>query len=187
MSPALRLFHADTSGRSAGCCAIPAQDARWLALLVDTEGSICVNIGRDRPMGRSPVHGMVVGVSNCDLGLLEVAQRLACGGHIRVCPDPPISAAIAGNHKVYRLGFASRTAFNLLVNLYPWFIVKKKQAKVAMYLEHLKHSRKVSRGRLTESELVERENLCSILKSLNKRVDVDVSWIPDPLVDGHLA
>ena len=157
------------------------EDARWLALLVDTEGSITVNISNNHAEGRSTLHNVVVSVTNCDLRLLEIAQKLAGDGRIDVKPPSP-NAVVQSNHTVYSLVFQGRAAYTLLSRMYPWLITKQRQAKACLYLAGLKQDRETPRERLSEMELAQREAVCNIIKALNHREDPDDSHIPDPML-----
>lgn len=155
------------------------EDARWLALLVDTEGSITVNISNAHAEGRSTAHNPVISIANCDLKLLEYAQKLA-DGHGRIYNKPPTAGAIVqSNHPVYSLVFSASDVYTLLTRIYPWLITKKRQARAALHLSGLKQSN-TSRARLSGDDLEEREVICNTIKALNHREDVDDSWIPDP-------
>ena len=158
---------------------VSPEDARWLALLVDTEGTITVSINNSRIDGRSPSHNAVVSISNCSLQLLEVARAIAGDGQINEAPAPAINAIVQGSRKVYRLVFSPRSASTLLSRIYPWLIVKQRQAKALLFLEGGKQLR-VPQQRLTTDELNSREYICNIVKALNHGEDPDDAWIPEP-------
>lgn len=186
---------AHTSGRNLRCRGntwfIPAlppernldQDARWLALLVDTEGSVTVNISNNRKSGRSPAHVAIVSITNTSVPLLEKAVELVGEGDINPVA-PTEGAVIKSNKPVFRVVYSSRTAYDLLIRIYPWLIAKKRQARAALYLEGMKQERPDGRKRLDSEELIIRGKLCGVIKELNHGAEPDDSWIDEPgLVD----
>lgn len=155
------------------------QDGRWLALLVDAEGSICVNIDQ-RPGGRAPQHNPVVTISNTNMDLLEVANGLCHGsGSIRPRSETPEHALVQGTRPGFSLRFDGDAAQSLIARMRPWLIVKQRQAKIALHLGWLKKQRNGSTKPLTEAEVAERDRLCDMWKALNAGEDVDVSGIAD--------
>lgn len=158
------------------------QNARWLALLVDTEGTICVNINSSRIDKRSPSHVAVVSITNCNRTLLNIARMTIGDGRIDDCPPPSEDAPVQGTRPVYRLTLTSRSAYELLLRIYPWLIVKQNQAKAAIYLESLKQNREIQRERLDSEEIRYREQICDTMKALNAGEMIDDSWIPAPTV-----
>jgi hypothetical protein len=150
---------------------LPDQDARWLALLVDTEGSISVSV----PNPKS--HSAVVAIANCDRPLLEIAQRLIGGGSIYET-QPKQNKFVTSRRKQFRLTVSSKSAYDLLIRIYPWMIVKERQARAAIYLESLKKPPGLLPP-LTDEEIILRERIRDAIKALNQDKEVDDSWIPD--------
>ncbi len=156
------------------------EDGRWLALLVDAEGSICVNISR--PSGKSPQHCPVVTVNNTNLRLLEIANELTGGmGTIRPVTPPAEHALIQGTRPCHVLSFTADAALTLIARMYPWLIVKQRQARLALHIGSRKRDAPpTGRERLSSEEITHRERICDMWKALNAGHDVDVSAVEEP-------
>lgn len=156
-------------------------DARWIALFLDTEGSIY--IAKNKKSYGNPDYRLCVEFTNTHRGLIdELATKISAGGTVGVLSERPPEGI--GKRDVFRIMVTAKEAASLLVRVYPYLIVKKKQAAVGLFLESLKGSREDPgfKQLLDEESLALRERLHSTMKALND-VDyenVDLSWIPEP-------
>ena len=154
-------------GEDAGRYAQMSQeDARWLALFIDTEGSIVI---RREEEGRS--HSAQVSLGGTSRTLVERAASIV--------GDGAVLKRTGENAPMWFWQLTTKRASDLLVRLYPHLIVKQRQAQLALYLE----SRKWVRGgheQLGKNEVAIRERLWEAMKSLNHFGDPDISWVPQP-------
>jgi DNA modification methylase len=142
---------------------ISDEDARWLALFVDTEGNICVKRGKD------VCGGVQVVLAGCHRPLLERVQAIVGAGNIL--------QREGRNAPVYYWQTSNKIARDLLLRLYPHLIVKQRQARIGIYLESLL-------GRDGQAPSSKREALIDRLWETNKACnsfgDPDLSWVPEP-------
>jgi DNA modification methylase len=158
------------------------EDARWLALFLDTEGSIHVNRNANEGRGQGPSHALACDFTNTHEGLVREAQRLL-GGIGSFCSVEP-----SGRSKrvCHRLTLTGKVAASILPTLYPHLIVKRRQAALGLYLEALKSPTNTPGWKtpLSDSDFALRERIWETMKQLND-VDwasVDTSWVPDPVL-----
>ena len=156
-------------------------DARWIALLVETEGNIAVR--RYTYKRNVPQHSVQVSVANSDRTILETAQHIVGKGTIH--------ERAGTNRPVYYLQWTTKDAARILWECLPYMYGKKQQAICAIYLESRRDNKNKGNrndiyrkdGRhyhLKESELELRESIWKAVKALNQHQPVDVSWIPEP-------
>lgn len=135
--------------------------AYWAGFL-DGEGWI--GVGRSfvkDPAHASPCYRIVVGVVNTNK---EIMKRFITkfGGYMYLRERLPQHSPTWDSH------ITGDTAYNLLKMLMPYFIVKRKQAEVA--IEYYEKTHPAPRGRrLTKDELELRESYYQKMKKLNKR------------------
>lgn len=145
---------------------ISEEDARWLALFVDTEGNITVKKTRD-------CLGIQIAVAGCHRGLLERAQAIVGAGNILERKGT--------NAPVFYWQVSNKAARDLLLRLYPHLIVKQRQARIGIYIESLV-------GREGQPRSPKRTELLNRLweanKSCNSFGDPDLSWVPEPKIGG---
>jgi DNA modification methylase len=141
---------------------ITDDDARWLALFVDTEGNITVKRTRE-------VCGIQIAVAGTCRPLLERAQSIAGVGNILERPGT--------NAPVFYWQVSNKAARDLLLRLYPHLIVKQRQARIGIHIESLT-------GRAGRPPSNERQALLERLWEANKACnsfgDPDLSWVPEP-------
>lgn len=153
-----------------------SDDARWLALAIDTEGSIQIALNKDSQT-KSPTYSARLDFSNTHEGLVKRVQEVAGCGSISVHEPKGL-----GKKPCYVLQISSREAQSVLERIYPHLIVKQKVARCAIALEAGKTRRDEPgyREALTEDEVNRRTELHATAKSLNAGDDVDVSSVPEP-------
>jgi hypothetical protein len=161
---------------------ISEPDARWLALLIETEGNICIR--RHTQNRKQPQHAIQVGIANSDKTILEYAKFVAKS-------KGSILTRSGTNRDVYYLQWTTKEAAKILWEVYPYLFGKKNQARCALYLESRRDNKNKGKrsdiykknGRhysLTQKELDLREKLWIAIKSLNQHKTIDISWVPDP-------
>ena len=158
---------------------ISDEDARWLALFLDTEGNITVK--RATSSGGKTSYGIQIGLSNSHRGLLE--RTLAIIGRGTIAERP------GKNVPMFYLQLANNQAADLLHRLYPFFIIKQRQARLGIYLQkaladsreerHSKVGRLRGRKR-SDNYTTKLELLWATNKVLNHFGNPDMSWTPEP-------
>lgn len=149
---------------------IPDADARWLAGIIDAEGSIIVR--RESPKGADyGAHAAQVSVGSTSRALLEEVARIVGRGSIleRGGQNAPMHYWQASN----------KVALGILRRIYPFLIIKQRQARCAIALEGGKRYQG-GHERITAAEVERRERLWQAVKSLNHFGTPDMSGIPEP-------
>lgn len=152
---------------------ISDEDARWLALLIDTEG--CIVVKRNQHAGRSDTFAPQVSVGNTSLALMEEVRRIIGHGNILQRPGK--------NAPMFYWQVANCLARDLLHRLYPHLIVKQRQARICIHLDSLTYFRGGKRPeckRRDESTTALLRSLWERNKSLNQFGDPDLSDVPEP-------
>jgi DNA modification methylase len=146
-------------------------DARWLALFLDTEGNIAVKrVERD---GRKWYGAQICFAGTCR-PLLEAAQEIIGKG--------TILERAGKNSPMFYLQLSNRQASGLLRRLYPFLIVKRRQARIAIHLQTLLRHRG-GRGadkRRTDGEVAALESLWLRNKECNRFGAPDLLDVPEP-------
>jgi len=152
----------------------------WLAALLETEGTICgfYHIRKDDGSPRTGVH---LHITNCDQRLLDEAVRIFPSSAKLV--HLPSTESHLGKRDVYRWHvFSIKGKKQLIAELYPHLIAKRKQAVVAWNLLGLMESAK-HLGHTSQKDGVRdlRKQMVEILSSLNSGVDVVLpEWMNEP-------
>jgi DNA modification methylase len=148
---------------------ISEQDARWLALFFDAEGSLVLR--RERDGAR---HAAQISLGSTCRPLLEAAQRIVGAGNILERDGK--------NAPMFYWQLSNKRARDLLLRLHPYLIVKQQQARCLIDLESRKWKRGDNRNGLSASEMAYRERLWEAVKSLNSFGSPDLSWVPEPKI-----
>lgn len=150
---------------------ISDDDARWLALLLDTEGNISVK--RVERNGRQ-WYGAQICIAGTSRRLIGIARDLIGRG--------AVLERTGQNAPMFYLQLSNRQAAGLLHRIYPFLIVKQRQARIAMHLQALlKHRGGREAGRFrTPDEAACLESLWLRNKDLNHFGDPDLSDVPEP-------
>lgn len=147
---------------------ISDEDARWIALFVETEGNI--SIKKSKPNDRCNFsYGAQVVVSNCFRGMLESLQRIV--------GDGKIYERAGKNSPVFNWQVSNKVAADLLVRIYPFLMAKHRQANLAIYLESIIGGKNKKR---TEEKNATLERIYQANKSCNHFGEPDISWLPKP-------
>lgn len=156
-------------------------DARWLALLLETEGNIAIR--RYTHKRKTPQHALQISIANSDISILEEARRIAGRGSILT--------AKGRNRPVYYLQWTTKVAADLLWEMYPFLFGKKRQAAICLMLEARRSNKNKGvrndifdqEGRhfyLKPEEIELREKMWLAVKALNRHEPVDLSWLVEP-------
>lgn len=174
------LTKATWKGRDAGSFVrISDADARWLALLFDTEGNVSVKKYKRPDM--EAAYGCQVAFANTSRELIERARSIVGAGSVAVRPGK--------NSPVYYWQLAHRKAADLLRRIYPFLIVKQRQARVAIHIQDTlagsERDRRSKEGRLRgrcrdDDYTEELERCWAAMKELNHFGTPDISWAPEP-------
>jgi DNA modification methylase len=146
-------------------------DARWLALFLDTEGNVSVKrVERD---GRLWYGAQICFAGTCR-PLLEAARDIIGRG--------TILERAGKNAPMFYLQLSNRQAAGLLRRLYPFLIVKRRQARIAIHLQTLlRHRGRKGRNQFrTEAEVGVLESLWLRNKECNRFGAPDLSDVPEP-------
>lgn len=157
---------------------ISNEDARWLAMFLDTEGNITVKRTSQESVGWNPWYGIQLAFANTHRGLLEEAQRIIGEGTVMERPGK--------NAPMFYYQLSNQAAAALLYRVYPYLIVKQRQARLGIYLQDLIATRGKKRpGGFRSPEWAgQLERLWQTNKALNHFGSPDISWIPEPTY-GH--
>jgi DNA modification methylase len=150
---------------------ISDSDARWLAGIIDAEGSVIVR--REQPKGNDyGGHAAQVSVGNTSRALLDEIVRIVGQGNVleRGGQNAPMLYWQASN----------KVALGILRRVYPFLIVKQRQARCAIALEEGKRY-PGGHARIAASEVERRERLWQAVKSLNHFGSPDLTGIPEPV------
>jgi len=144
---------------------VPESDlmASYVAGIVDGEGSIYLKHHCTNQSGR-PTFQLNVVISNTYLLMLELIQSIF-GGRLYSCNKFPHG----GRKRIHELIWTGNNAEDLLMWLYPYLIVKSRQAELALEFQEIIHSKEGDRARvLSEAELVVRNYYRETISGLNK-------------------
>ena len=144
-------------------------DAVWLAAMIDGEG--CLGIMKDVRNGNLQNYLVVV---NTNRALLEKCRKIVGAGNINLFKDEN------EKHRT-RLWWRvnSGTAAKIIVEIYPYLIAKKEQAKVLLAFQDLVNDKSHQGKRLTEENKLKRIEYYNLVKSLNQKELIN-SGLPEP-------
>lgn len=146
-------------------------DARWMALFIDTEGNIAVK--RVERNGRK-WYGAQLAIASTNRTLIDTARRILGAG--------AVLERAGQNAPMFYLQLANRQAAALLHRIYPFLIVKRRQARIAMHLQTLlryRGGREADRRR-TPAEVDVLESLWLRNKACNHFAEPDLADVPEP-------
>ncbi len=158
---------------------ISDQDARWLALFLDTEGNICAK--RAKAAGGNDHFGTQICFASTAKELLETAKGIIGKG--------TVLQRGGTNSPMYYYQLSNIQAADLLYRLYPFLIVKQRQAALGIHLQSViadgDQERRTKagrlRGRLRDDDYTEELiRIWASMKQLNHFGNPDLSWLPLP-------
>jgi DNA modification methylase len=153
---------------------ITDQDARWLALCIDTEG--CIVVKRCKHEGRADTFAPQVSFGSTSAALMDRFVSIVGHGNL---------ASREGTRKpmIYWQA-ANNVARDFLHRIYPFLIVKQRQARIGIHVDNLTYFRggkRAERKHRTEQETARLVSLWARNKQLNNFGDPDLSDVPEPI------
>jgi DNA modification methylase len=159
------------NGRFSG---ISDQDARWLAALIDAEG--CIVVKRCQHSGRSDTFAPQVSLGGTSLAFISEFARLAGYGNVL--------ERSGKNAPMFYWQVANNVARDFLHRIYPWLIVKQRQARIGIFVDDLTYYRggkKPERKRRSKEEHDQLLSLWDRNKHCNRFGNPDLSDVPEPI------
>jgi DNA modification methylase len=154
---------------------ISDQDARWLACCIDTEG--CIVVKRTKQLdGGADSFAPQVSFGSTNRALIDTFVAIV--GHGNVAERP------GKNSPMFYWQAANNIARDFLHRIYPYLIVKQRQARVGIHLDNLTYYRGgkfLSRKQRTEAENAILVSLWERSKMLNRFGNPDLSDVPEPI------
>jgi DNA modification methylase len=175
-------------------CVKDERDRAWLAAMFDGEGTIGIRRHRSnrRAIEQEYQDGYVVytSLTNNDVPLIDRCVELTGYGKaaVKQRANTTDGRGIVSRFDSYGWRLDGNAAVDVIRAIYPYLIVKRKQAILAYNLDlSNKRGREMrGNGRLPQSEQEKREMLYDLIKRANQRQEIDIpSWCeePKPLVE----
>lgn len=150
----------------------------WMAGLVDGEG--CMTILRTTsPHGSGDSYPPVMQVRMCDAAPVIRCAEITGLGKTSPRQDPP---SCGGKRGSYQWRLSARNAADIARELYPYLLVKRRQAVVLWNHQLVRESYVTKRGqRIPRAAVKKQQALREIIQSLNAAKPVDIpSWLEEP-------
>ena len=166
------------------------RDRAWLAAFIDGEG--CISIRRHDSNSNAEGNprcqdGFIpfVCATNNDIALLEYAKLITGKGSVllKQRAGSTDKRQIVSRHDSYGWRVESRASIEIVCDIYPFLIAKRKQAVLAYTLQQSNLNGKSLRGNgpLPHAEQEKRELLKQLINDCNQRKPVDIpSWCLEP-------
>lgn len=155
------------------------RDRVWLAATIDAEGSICGFRHERQDDGRTRT-GLHITITNSSTLMLDEAHRIWPASHY---DHQKAGAGHLGTLDTFRWTVqGAGTKAELLRELYPYFIAKKKQALVAFnLLLMVQQGKRTGQLPIKDEVNAKRIHLTEILSDLNHQRPVDLpTWLVEP-------
>lgn len=155
-------------------------DRAWLAALVDGEGTMTV-LSTTSPHGSGNSYPPVLQVRMCDPQAIEHAAKITGYGNASPRQDPPSQGGQRGSYQ-WRLN--GRKAADIAAEIYPYLLIKRKQAVVIWNHQKVRESYETKRGVTIPAAALEKQKACrDIIQRLNRAEHVDLpSWMEEPSI-----
>src|SRR5580765_5865812 len=153
---------------------ISDQDARWLALCIDTEGCIVVKRVKQND-GGADAFGPQVTFGGTSKELIYRFQEIIGHGNIATRPGK--------NAPMFYWQLGNNIARDFLHRIYPYLIVKQRQARIAIYVDDLVYYRggkMLSRKQRAPAENEQLLSLWARNKQCNHFGSPDLTDVPEP-------
>ena len=153
-------------------------DRAWLAGLVDGEGCITILEAKSGHNSGSS-YPPILQVRMCDRECIDHAMRITGTGGESPAQYP---ASMEGQRPSYQWRIHGRKAADTIAEIYPFLLIKRKQAIVAWNHQAVRDSYETKRGVKIPAAALEKQRLCrEIIQKLNQREPVDLpSWMVEP-------
>lgn len=155
-------------------------DRAWLAALIDGEGCITA-LECKSGHGSGNSYPPILQVRMCDPEPIIRCCEITGYGKESPKQEPPSQGGQRGS---YQWCIHGRKAADILAEIYPYLLVKRKQAVVAYNLQTVRDSYEPKRGAKIPEDALAKQLLCrEILQKLNARENVDLpSWMVEPRI-----
>ena len=153
-------------------------DRAWLAALTDGEGCITI-LEATSPHGSGSSYPPILQVRMCDRECIDKAMSLVGSNGDNPAQYP---ASMEGQRPAYQWRIHGRKAADTIAEIYPWLLIKRKQAIVAWNHQFVRDSYETKRGVKIPTDALEKQKLCrDLIQRLNKREAADLpSWMIEP-------
>ena len=153
-------------------------DRAWLAALVDGEGCITI-LEATSPHGSGSSYPPVLQVRMCDTECIEKAAVITGCGLLSPRQEPPSQR---GQRPSYQWRIHGRKAADVIAEIYPYLLIKRKQAIVAWNHQAVRDGYETKRGVKIPVDALEKQIVCrDLAQRLNRREPVDIpSWMIEP-------
>jgi DNA modification methylase len=155
------------------------RDRVWLAAMIDGEGTICGFRHERKDDGRIRT-GVHVYITNSNTALLDEAHRIWPASRSEHMSE---SAGHLGKRDVFRwISHGAERKANLLAELYPYLIAKRRQALIAWnLLQFVQDGKRLGRGIHWPAVRDKRDHLVRLLADANAGRSFDVPmWCEEP-------
>jgi DNA modification methylase len=152
---------------------ISDEDARWLALCIDTEG--CIVVKRVKHEGRGDTFAPQVSFGSTSKPLMDRFMQIVGHGGLATRPGK--------NAEMFYWQAANNVARDFLHRIYPYLITKQRQARIGVHVDSLTYYRggkNPERKMRSDAELQQLVSLWARNKELNRFGDPDLSDVPEP-------
>jgi DNA modification methylase len=155
-------------------------DRAWLAALIDGEGCITA-LECKSGHGSGNSYPPILQVRMCDPEPIIRCCEITGYGKGSPKQEPPSQGGQRGS---YQWRIHGRKAADILAEIYPYLLIKRKQAVVAYNLQTVRDSYETKRGAKIPEDALTKQLLCrEILQKLNARENVDLpSWMVEPSI-----
>lgn len=165
------------------------EDRAWLAGIVDADGTIGIH-----HLHRGSYHQFepFIAVGSSDLPMVERCVAITGMGGSRQRTEPNFidNRGIVSRRTHYEWRLEGKNAAKVLEDIWPYLIVKERQARIAYALwANLQNTKELHKGkghRLPDNILQERLGLWQLCKDCNQRKEAEVNLpsIPQHIEDG---
>jgi len=155
-------------------------DRAWLAALTDGEG--CIGISRTTsPHGSGDSFPPFLQIRMCDLEPLTKSVAITGYGKTSPLQNPPSKGGQRGS---YHWRITGREAADIIAEIYPYLLVKRKQAVIAWNHQAIRESYHTKKGVRIPAEAVEKQIYCrALIQALNHHESIDLpDWMKEPKI-----
>ena len=139
----------------------------YIAGLFDGEGSIYISLRNNRPKSRSPEYSLRVSFVNTNEEVVHLIKDNFGGSILSRFREPDKKRKLTWDWAVSYI-----KAKDFLKAVYPYLIIKKKQAELGIKFQEQSVRIRNNRKRLTLKELTRREFYKKEISKLNQGVDI---------------
>jgi DNA modification methylase len=156
-------------------------DRAWLAALIDGEGCISIletTSGRESgPVSTS--YPPILQVRMCDREMIDKAMSLVGSNGESPAQYPPSQGGI---RPAYQWRIHGRKAADTIAEIYPFLLIKRKQAIIAWNHQAAREGYETKRGVRIPVDAIEKQKLCrDLIQQINQKETVDLpSWMVEP-------